>query len=203
MNNADRLPDSYAKDKNSNNYKLLKLNEDAIATLNKDMYDVLNVLDIKNAIGNTLELYGDMVGQKRGELNDTQYRYMILTRIGMNIALGNYDSIIAVCQMIFDCKPHEIILNDSEKPCRVEVTKFPLKVLVDAGLSSNQAIAMVELLMPIGVTIENANFEGTFEFAETATEYDENAGFGNIEQTIGGYMGLSLGSDDIEPVLPI
>ena len=62
---------------------------------------------------------------------------------------------------------------------------------------------MVELLMPIGVTIENANFEGTFEFAETATEYDENAGFGNIEQTIGGYMGLSLGSDDIEPVLPI
>ena len=203
MNNADRLPDSYAKDKNSNNYKLLKLNEDAIATLNKDMYDVLNVLDIKNATGNTLELYGDMVGQKRGELNDTQYRYMILTRIGMNIARGNYDSIIAVCQMIFDCKPQDIILNDSEKPCRVDVTKFPLKVLVDAGFSSNQAIAMVELLMPIGVTIENANFEGTFEFAETATEYDENAGFGNIEQTIGGYMGLSLGSDDIEPVLPI
>ena len=203
MNNADRLPDSYAKDKNSNNYKLLKLNEDAIATLNKDMYDVLNVLDIKNAIGNTLELYGDMVGQKRGELNDTQYRYMILTRIGMNIARGNYDSIISVCQMIFDCNPQDIILNDSEKPCRVEVTKFPLKVLVDAGFSSNQAIAMVELLMPIGVTIENANFEGTFEFAETATEYDENAGFGNIEQTIGGYMGLSLGSDDIEPVLPI
>ena len=203
MNNADRLPDSYAKDKNSNNYKLLKLNEDAIATLNKDMYDVLNVLDIKNATGNTLELYGDMVGQKRGELNDTQYRYMILTRIGMNIARGNYDSIIAICQMIFDCNPQDIILNDSEKPCRVEVTKFPLKVLVDAGFSSNQAIAMVELLMPIGVTIENANFEGTFEFAETATEYDENAGFGNIEQTIGGYMGLSLGSDDIEPVLPI
>ena len=203
MNNADRLPDSYAKDKNSNNYKLLKLNEDAIATLNKDMDDVLNVLDIKNAIGNTLELYGDMVGQKRGELNDTQYRYMILTRIGMNIARGNYDSIIAVCQMIFYCNPQDIILNDSEKPCRVEVTKFPLKVLVDAGFSSNQAIAMVELLMPIGVTIEKANFEGTLEFAETATEYDENAGFGNIEQTIGGYMGLSLGSDDIEPVLPI
>lgn len=69
--------------------------------------------------------------------------------------------------------------------------------------------------------MSDANFEGTFEFGgigrgstyetfstfiyqelETKTytqmeetysqEYDENKGFGNIEQTIGGYFGLVL-----------
>ena len=59
------------------------------------------------------------------------------------------------------------------------------------------------MLLPIGVGVSASNFNGTFEFADTATEYDENAGFGNIEQTIGGYMGLLYGEDTDSPVLPI
>lgn len=203
MNNAKRLPDSYAKDKQSNNYKLLNLNEQAVEVLKKDMDDVLNVLDIQQATGKTLDLYGDMVGQQRGELNDLQYRYMILTRIGINNTQGNYSTVLAAAQRIFNCEPSDIVLNDSEKPCRVELSRFPLEVLVNAGFTSRQAVAMLEMLLPVGVTIDNGKFEGTFEFAETATEYDENSGFGNIEQTIGGYLGLLLGSDAVEPILPL
>ena len=46
------------------------------------------------------------------------------------------------------------------------------------------------------------NFQGTFEFADTAGVYDETAGFGNVEQTIGGHLGLLLGDDENSPVLP-
>lgn len=203
MYNAYKLPDCYAKDKASTNYKLLKLNELAVDVLKQDMEDVLNALDIQQATGKTLDLYGEMVGQKRGSLTDIQYRYMILTRIGINNAKGSYESLLAIAQRIFNCEPSDIAFDDSAEPCKVDLTKFPLSVLVNAGFSSDQAIAMIELLLPIGITINGANFEGTFEFAETADEYDEAAGFADIDQTIGGYVGLLLGSDAINPILPI
>lgn len=203
MSNVNKLPDSYAKGQQSNNYKLLNLNEQAIADVKADAQAIFNALDILTASGHTLELYGDMVGQKRGVLNDVQYRYMILTRMGINVAQGNYETVIANAKQIFECEASDIIIRDSEKPCTVELEKFPLEVLVSAGFSSTQAIAMLESLLPIGVTVDNANFDGTFEFAETADEYDEAAGFANIEQTIGGYLGLSLGDDENSPVLPL
>lgn len=203
MNNVEKLPSSYAREKTSNNYKLLNLNEQAVEQLKKDMNDVLNALDITQATGRTLELYGEMVGQKRGTLNDEQYRYMILTRMGMNVVQGNYDTVIESAMSIFNCKASDIILQDGKMPCRVEVVTFPLEVLVSAGFSSEQAVALLESLLPAGVTIETANFGGTFEFADTADEYDELAGFANIEQTIGGYFGLLQGEDENSPILPL
>ena len=203
MNNARKLPDSYAKDSSSNNHKLLNLNEQAITALKKDMDDVLNVLDLSQATGATLDLYGDMVGQQRGELTDDQYRYMILTRSGINNSQGSYDSVIALLCRIFECEPSAISLDDGKDACTVELTKFPLSVLVNVGFSGQQAIDMIRLLLPSGVTIDSANFEGTFEFADTYGEYDETAGFGNIEQTIGGHLGTIANSSTSAPVLPV
>jgi len=203
MSNVNKLPDSYAKDINSNNYKLLNINEQAIADVKTDAQAIFDALDVLKATGRTLELYGEMVGQKRGALNDVQYRYMILTRIGINVAQGNYSTVINNAVQIFDCETSDIILKDGAKACTVEIEKFPLEVLINAGFSSTQAIAMLESLLPIGVTIDNGNFDGTFEFAETADEYDELAGFADVEQTMGGYFGLLVGDDENSPVLPL
>lgn len=221
MDNVKRLPDAYYKGADSNNYKLLHLNELAVNVFSKDLTDVLNCLDIMQATGKTLDLYGGSVDQKRGVLNDTQYRLMILTKIGKNICQGDYNSVVELLTQMFHCDKGDIILRDSSEPCRVVVEKLPLEVLINAGFSSEQAITMIELLLPVCVKLSDANFEGTFEFGnivrsstyenfstftyqklETKTysqmeetysqEYDENKGFGNIEQTIGGYFGLIL-----------
>lgn len=202
MSNVDKLPDSYAKGKESNNYKLLNLNEQAIADAKADAQAVFDMVDIQQATGHTLDMYGDMVGQKRGVLNDTQYRFMILTRIGINVVQGNYKTVIESVKNIFGCEASDIILRDSEEPCRITIETFPLDVLVNAGFSSLQAIAMIESLLPVGVTVDNANFDGTFEFAETEDEYNETAGFADYEQTIGGYFGLLQGDDESSPILP-
>ena len=85
----------------------------------------------------------------------------------------------------------------------MRLTKFPVHVLTDAGFSSRQAAELIKTLLPVGVRLLVDNFEGTFEFADSANVYDESAGFGNIEQTIGGYLGLYFGDDDDIPVLPI
>lgn len=197
MNNASKLPDSYAKHKGSNNYKLLDINEQAITALKGDISDVLSVLDIQQATGKTLDLYGDMVGLKRGELNDLQYRYMIMAYAGLNIAQSDYNSVIDTLVLIFNCEPTDIILGESEEPCRVLLEKFPFSILTNAGFSDTQSVAMIEMILPIGVTIDGSNFEGTFEFAETYGEYDENKGFADLEQTIGGYFGLLVGTNTV------
>lgn len=208
MNPVNRLPDCYRKDSDSNNYKLLNINAETFDKLRKDIGTVLSVLDINQATGKTLDLYGAMLGQHRGLLNDTQYRYMLFARIGRNVVQGDYKSIMRALVIMFDSEQGEIALEDMEmeeeaQACVVKLNKFPLFVLVNAGFSSRQAVTMIETLLPICVTLYADNFEGTFEFAMLDNEYDEKAGFANIEQTIGGYLGLILGEDEKIPVLPL
>lgn len=208
MKGIKGLPDCYRKDVDSNNYKLLELNQLATSELRMDIQMVFDCLDLNQASGKTLELYGDTMGQRRGLLNDEQYRYMILSQIGRNVVQGDYNSIMHALVLMFGSKMGDITLDDlgiveDERPCVVKLTKFPVFVLVNAGFSSRQAVAMIETLLPICVTLSADNFEGTFEFSDSVDEYDESAGFGDIEQTVGGYLGLYLGDDDKIPVLPI
>lgn len=191
MNNVEKLPDCYAKGTASNNYKLLNLNEQAIADIKKDAIAILEMLDLQQATGYTLDLYGDLVGQKRGMLDDTQYRYEILSKMGINVGQGNYMSVINTLMQIFRCEANDIILeDDTEKAAMVKVVKFTMQLLVNASLTPSQAVEIIESLLPTGVGVISAKFEGTFEFADSATEYDETAGFGNLEQSIGGDLGF-------------
>ncbi len=208
MRPVERLPDCYRKDQESNNVKMLELGRLAAEQLRADIRAVLESLDLGHATGKTLDLYGDMLGQRRGLLNDEQYRYMLLSKIGRNTVQGDYNSIMATLVLMFGSQMGDITLDDleveeEERPCVVKLTKFPVQILLNAGFSSRQAVAMIESLLPICVTLAADNFEGTFEFAESASVYDELAGFGDVEQTIGGYLGLYLGDDDKIPVLPI
>ena len=208
MRNVERLPDCYRKDQDSNNYKLLELNSQAAEELKTDIEVVKNVLDLNLAVGKSLDLYGDMLGQRRGFLNDEQYRYMLFARIGRNIVQGDYQSIMNTLVLMFGSRHGDITLDDLdldevESPCVVKLSKFPVSVLMNAGFSSRQAVSMIEMLLPICVKLSADNFEGTFEFAETADQYNESCGFGDVGQTIGGYLGLFLGDDDKIPVLPI
>lgn len=208
MKNVERLPDCYRKDKDGNNYKLLGLNEAATEELREDIEAVRDALDLNLASGKTLDLYGEMLDQRRGLLNDEQFRYMLLTKIGRNVVQGDYKSIMRALVLMFGGKQGDISLDDLELgeedlPCVVKLTKFPIAVLVNAGFSSRQAVRMIESLLPICITLDADNFEGTFTFAELDQEYDAAAGFADMEQSIGGYFGLLLGEDDKIPVLPI
>lgn len=208
MKPIERLPDCYRKDPDSHNYKLLELGRGEIEKLRTDMQAVLDSLDINHAAGPTLDLYGTMLGQRRGLLNDGQYRYMLLSKIGRNTVQGDYNSIMRNLVLMFGGQMGDIALDDlevveEERPCVVKLTKFPISVLVNAGFSSRQAVQMIELLLPICVTLSADNFEGTFEFAELDREYDAAAGFADLKQTIGGFFGLLLGEDEKIPILPI
>lgn len=168
--------------------------------VNSGVYDIL---DINNATGKTLDLYGERVGQARGLADDSKYLLMIKAKIMRNISNGSYTSIINSLCMTFDCDPSQIIIVETEKPCTIEIVSLPLSVINGAGLTASQTLAIIKSLLPIGVSIESYLFDGTFEFSDSENEYDESTGFCDVEGgTIGGYLGITQG-DAGETILPI
>lgn len=109
---AYNLPDVFAKDPNSNNYKILEIVRRESVILRGRSAFVESILDISNASGKTLDLYGERVGQKRGLATDDQYRVLILARILRNLSNGSYNSVVKCLSMIFNCDPSEIHFED-------------------------------------------------------------------------------------------
>lgn len=201
---VNNLPDVYRKDTDSNNYKILNIQKIEVDGIKKDTEDVYNSLDLEQATGKTLDLYGDMLGQSRGYATDDQYRVMIKSRIVRNLMTGSLDSIINAGCLMFGCEPNEMHIVEDESPASVKIISLPYRVINYVGLSASQVIQLIIKLVPVGVTIKSAELQGTFEFGTTDNEYDEEKGFSDSEvsPTIGGYLGFIYSSDD-EKQLPI
>lgn len=192
------LPDSYKKTAESNNYKLLLLEERLVRGLRDDIEAVQATMDIQTATGATLDLYGTIYNQARGSLTDEQYRYVIMQRVARNMVDGSYNKIAESLAVAFNTSPTAFKLAETSNPAEVEILDLPYSVLQTAGLTASQMVQIIRGMLPVGVKLAPISLEGTFEFAASAEEYDENAGFGNIDQTIGGYFGfLEAGDIDI------
>lgn len=198
------LPDTYCKAEDSNNYKILNTVQSIATQLRNDTEDVFNSLDVEQAIGKTLDLYGNMLGQARGLATDEQYRILIKSKINRNLTSGDLNSVIHATALMFGCKPSEIEIIETDKPATVKVTGLPYSIINYTGLSVNQTLQLFYGLVPAGITVESAEIKGTFEFATTDTEYDETKGFAISEQdqSIGGFLGEIYSSDN-EHLLPI
>ena len=198
------LPDTYKKTEDSNNYKILNTVQGTTTQLKNDTEDVFNSLDIEQATGKTLDLYGDMLGQARGLSDDAKFRTLIKSRIMRNLMNGDYNSLMKAACMIFNCEPHEFHIAESEEPATVDVITLPVSSLNYVGLSAEQTIELINLLVPIGIYAKSISLAGTFEFGDTENEYNEEAGFAISEdnQSIGGYLGY-LAENDSDKPLPI
>lgn len=185
------LPDAYRKDPDSNNAKILEIERDATASLRAAISGIYDSLDIDLATGNSLDLYGDMLGQKRGKATDAQYRIMLRNRIVRNFCNGDYNSVIQAISLVFECDPSEIQLVESEREPAVEIKGLPYTAINESGLSVEDAIKIIFDLIPAGVYAESVVFEGTFEFGTTDMEADGAKGFADLEQTTGGYFGFA------------
>lgn len=205
-NLAKNLPDVYKKDSSSNNFKILEIerleNNGSRALLN----EISNILDINNATGSTLDMYGEEYGQPRGKATDAQYRLMIKSKIVRSMSSGNYKDIIDALCYTFNCSKDEVLLVEIS-PLTVELQNLKLDAIQNAGFETSQIYQLVKSLMPVGVTLQPITLEGTFEFGsgvivdgkieESENDYDEEKGFAISEQdqSVGGYLGAVQGSE--------
>lgn len=198
---AKNLPDAYSKANDSNNAKILAIEKSALDSLRETINAIYESLDINNARGKTLDLYGEMVGQARGVATDEQYIVLIKNRIIRNLSNADHASIVNAICITFGCDPSEILLTETEGACSVRLEGIPFDAINRNNLDANTAIQIARLLMPVGVTFESLNFNGTFEFGGDSLVYDEEAGFADEAQTIGGYLGLAPDTGKVD--LPV
>lgn len=199
---ARNLPDAYSKGQESNNAKILEIEKRALDSLRASINAIYESLDINNARGSTLDLYGEMVGQERGAATDEQYLVLIKNRIVRNCVNSDYNSIVHALCLTFDCEPSDIKLTELDEPCKVALEGLPISQLNACNIDVGTAVQIVNGLIPAGVFMEAVSFSGTFEFsAGTELVYDADKGFGNEDQTIGGYLGLM--SDSHGSNLPV
>lgn len=196
------LPDTYRKDVNSNNYKILETERTACETLREVLKSIYNILDLDNATGATLDNYGAKVGQARGNTTDEQYIVLIKSKIMRNLTNGSYEGILNALCATFNCERKDFKFEETTDACTIKATVFPVVKINEAGFTAKQALAIIKSLLPICITLEPIAIDGTFEFADDEGVIDNNAGFTDVEGgTIGGAFGTMYGGDG--EVLPI
>lgn len=197
-NHVKNLPDVFCKSKESNNFKLLELERLTLEEYRKTMQELFDMIKLENATGKTLDLYGETVGQARGRATDEQYILMIKAKLMQNLSNGSYPSVLNSLCVTFDCKPSQIYIEESQEPCMVNVIKLPLEVIVKIDISPESTTKLIKSILPVGITLQNYLYEGTFTFSDYEDEYNENEGFCDVEGgTLGGYFGIASGGIDV------
>lgn len=199
-NHVKNLPDAYRKTAGSNNAKILSVEKSATDQLREAVNAIYDSLDIELATGNTLDLYGDMLGQTRGMATDEQYRALLKARIIRNLSGSDHNSIVNAICITFGCNPADVLLTETEGKCEVVLDGIPYDAINKIGMDITSATKIVQALIPSGVSFSFYGFSGTFEFGDTSMEYDENAGFADEAQTIGGTLGYATDSSTALPV---
>lgn len=188
-NHAKNLPDSYAKHKESNNHKILEIERLACDKTRETLTEIEDILDLNNATGQTLDNYGDRVGQIRNGATDEKYVYMIKAKVMQNISNGSIPSIRRALCAIFDSDPSNVAMTKGENNCTVIVSKLPLSAITKAGFNLVQATEIVKSLLPVGVALETFMVRGSFVFGETDGYVGADAGFAEYDGGIGGQFG--------------
>lgn len=162
---AMNLPDAYRKDTGSNNHKILEIEKGATDKLREAIRAVYDSLDIDNATGKTLDMYGEMYKLPRGSMTDDQYRLTIKQRIAMNTAGCDHDSIVKALALALGIPAERFHLEETSGG-NVKVEEFPYDTLQEAGFTVPQAWQMLESLLPTGV--RSYGFNVTHEVDDAA-----------------------------------
>ena len=145
------LPDCYSKTETSNNYKIMQLLKYDSEKFSGVLRELDNSLSLDTATGYTLNLYGEMYDQPRGEMTDEQYRIAIRQKMAVYMCKSDHNSIVNVLSLVVGVPPDYFLLEDSETGGFVDVKKFPYDNLQEAGITVPQAWEMLQSLLPAGV----------------------------------------------------
>jgi hypothetical protein len=205
-----RLSDYFDKRPDSNIGKLMQIFADQLAKLESTQNRIREWRDVDQAEGVTLDRIGENVVQPRGAATDEVYRILIKSKIARNMSQGDINTIIHVLSTALDCDPTEIKINEmyndpiTPEPAAIALIQLPIDRINAVGISPVQFARIVQQTVAAGVRVGVIELTGTFAFSSAAggSETNEDAGFGDVAGTIGGYFG-AVYSPGAEVDLPI
>lgn len=194
---VNKLATNFAKEKDSNNYKLLYLAYVQLKKLEDDLNRQLDWLDINKAKGYALDLIGKRVGILRGLMDDDKYRVKIKSKISENLSDGTVNAVIQALALALNInvdKVHIRPLFPEGKPATIIIENIPASSLNKAGITQEELVDMTQKIIANGVRVESINLEGTFRFSPIRNQVVVNAatGLSDVAMTTGGKLGAIL-----------
>lgn len=188
----NRLPDSYYKELDGNVAKVMQLITEDIQDNVSAYQQMIDYTHIDNAAGVILDMIGADAQQRRGNLDDNIYRYLIRAKIKRTQATGTCDNIIEFIAFILQMDISDVVLTETwetGKTMNLSVT-VPANEIAKTGLSVKQFGTLLDLIAIGGVRVMSL-FEGTFEFGDIDEPIDNEKGFGDEAETVGGQLGYA------------
>lgn len=197
-----KLTDVFNKNPNSKLGKFLLIVSEQLTAIENAAIKVEKWRDIDQAEGTTLDAIGTPKGQQRGQANDEIMRALIKTRIAQNNSDGVIETIVTFLSMLLKVPASDVIITglwSEGRSANIHVN-VPAGAINATGLSLVQFGRLVNVVAASGIKA-HVLFEGTFSFSSDyyESEFDENAGFADDAQTIGGTFGYVYDPvDDVE-----
>lgn len=205
---VNRLTDAYNKSPHSIIAKVIGIVVSEFNTLSEEFERIEHWRSIDNAKGRVLDEIGIDLKQYRGDVSDEVYRVLLKSKRARDLSTGDTNTIISVLSMAIDADKKDIGITESwyadegGKPNTIKIINIPISNLNKVGMTGNQFVKFVSATVAAGVRVESIDLQGTFEYGSINEDYDEEKGFADIEQTIGGYYG-ALYQPDREQELPV
>ena len=194
---AANLPDSFRKDSESNNHKLLEVEKHIYSKIQAVLKGVYAALDLDNASGKTLDLYGERLQLARGNTNDAQYRIRLKGKIGQALSDGSRESVAEVPAYIpaddktqVQAVKNQIQIKSGSKTGKAELVGIPLEKLFSAGFTTEEITELINSLLAENVVLTSVNYYGTFTFSAAENELSRTEGFADEQGQTGGFLGL-------------
>ncbi|PZD96481.1 hypothetical protein DNH61_07810 [Paenibacillus sambharensis] len=196
----DLLTDVYDKSPVSNIGKLFQIGARELQRLQTTLERIGHWRDIDQAQGKTLDRIGENVLQPRGSAADEVFRILIKSKIARNLSRGTVDTIIAVLSTVLDCRPSEIRIKElfhdplQPQPAAISLIQLPVDRLNRVGMNPEQFAQIIQKTVSAGVSVGHIELTGTFSYGAVGEESDSEAGFSDLEQTVGGTLGAVYSS---------
>lgn len=188
-NMLKKLPDAYNKDINGNIGKLFNIAAPSMELLAQVFNAIQSWRDIDNAQGSTLDRIGVNLQQPRGSFTDNRYRVLLKSKIQQSISKGDINTIIQVAATMLNV-PVTTIQIVPVYPASIYMT-FPYGLLSQDILNNLSLIlGFIQNTLAAGVYL-SPQITGTFTFGAAVSwpQLDSTAGFSDINQLTGGYLG--------------
>ena len=193
------LPDAYAKDEKSNNYKLFEVFASEFEKLYQTQLKIRQFRSVDEADGATLDLIGGNYNVSRGRMNDELYKPMIKAAIARTWCDGTFNSVLELLALTLNTDVTKISLTEDYEiggsSGMITIASTPKDALNKVGMTVHEYAQIVQNILPVGVGVNLTAFEGTFSYAATnyeggdyAPELNPDEGFADDAQTTGGTL---------------
>ena len=193
------LPDAYAKDEKSNNYKLFEVFASEFEKLYQTQLKIRQFRSVDEADGATLDLIGGNYNVSRGRMNDELYKPMIKAAIARTWCDGTFNSVLELLALTLNTDVSNVSLTEDYETGgssgMITIASTPKDALNKVGMTVHEYAQIVQNILPVGVGVNLTAFEGTFSYAannyeggDYAPELNPNEGFADDAQTTGGTL---------------